>query len=166
VRIHLLEREQWIPRPLKKVFPFFERPENLALITPPWMGFELLSPSPVAMAEGRLIDYRIRIKGMPVRWCSLISSYEPPHRFVDKQVIGPYAYWSHLHRFRSHGNKTCILDRVRYALPRWLVGPAGRAVHGGFVRPALEEIFDFRAAVFERLYGATTHGSVHGGNNP
>lgn len=166
MRIHQLEREQWLPRPLERVFPFFERPENLALITPPWLGFELLCPSPVPMAEGRLIDYRIEIKGIPVRWRSLISTYEPPHRFVDEQVMGPYAYWYHLHRFEPHGHRTRILDRVRYELPRWLVGPAGRAVHGGFVRPALEEIFDYRAQVFERLYGAPRHGAIHGGNKP
>ncbi len=166
MRIHELAREQWVPRPLQRVFPFFERPENLSLITPPWLGFEILCPSPVEMAEGRLIDYRIRIKGVPVSWRSLISTYEPPHRFVDEQVIGPYAYWHHLHRFESEGHKTRILDRVRYALPRWLVGPSGRAVHGGFVRPALEEIFDYRAKVLERLYGVPGHGSIEARNRP
>ena len=74
MRIHELEREQWLPQPLEGIFPFFERPENLALITPPWLGFELLCPSPVPMSKGQMIDYRIRIKGIPVRWRSLIST--------------------------------------------------------------------------------------------
>lgn len=165
MRIYKLEREQCIPRPLECIFPFFERPENLALITPPWLGFELLCPSPVDMAEGRFIDYRIKIKGFPVRWRSLILMYEPPYQFVDEQVIGPYAYWHHLHRFESEGHKTRILDQVRYALPRWLLGPVALLVHNGFVRPALNEIFDYRTEVFEQLYGTPCQSSIYAHNS-
>jgi len=163
VKIRELERTQWIRRSLDRIFPFFERPENLSLITPRWLDFQLLCPSPVKMAQGSLIDYRIRLGGVPLRWRSVISIYEPPHRFVDEQLIGPYAYWYHLHCFVPEGGGTRILDRVRYALPRWLVGPSGILVHSGLVRPALEKIFNYRAAAFERLLGAHRQGTSDGG---
>ena len=89
--VHVLERRQQVAAPLAEVFAFFARPENLAEITPPSMGFEILTPSPIAMKEGALIDYVVRVGGLPLRWRTLITSFEPPHRFVDEQISGPYA---------------------------------------------------------------------------
>ena len=92
---YTLKRELWVDQPLEKVFPFFERPENLALITPPRLAFRLLTPSPVQMEQGRVIDYTIRVLGKQVRWRSIISTYCPPHSFVDEQLLGPYSFWHH-----------------------------------------------------------------------
>ncbi len=153
LKVHTLTQEQWVDRPLERVFPFFERPENLALITPPRLGFRLLTPSPVPMEQGRIIDYTIRVLGVRVRWRSLISTYRPPHLFVDEQLIGPYSFWHHTHRFESEGRGTRLLDEVRYALPAYLPGPLASAVHHWHVRPNVEAIFDYRENQFRRLFG-------------
>ena len=146
-------REQWLPRPLERLFPFFERPENLALITPPSLDFRLLTPSPVVMEQGRVIDYTIRLLGVPVRWRTIISTYRPPHCFVDEQLLGPYSFWHHTHRFADEGLGTHMVDEVRYALPVLLPGPLSDAVEGWHVRPNLERIFGFRHAQLRRMFG-------------
>ena len=144
-----------LPHPLDEVFSFFSRPENLARITPPELGFELLSPSPVPMAEGGVIDYRIRVLGLPLRWTSVITVYEPPHRFVDEQRRGPYASWRHEHRFAAVPGGTLVEDEVAYALP---LGPLGTLARTLFVKRQLERIFAYRnqriAAFFEEYGGA------------
>ena len=165
VRLKELVRRQWIAKPLDRVFPFFERPENLALITPPWLRFQICTPSPVPMAEGQIIDYQIRIGLLPFSWKTLIAAYDPPHSFVDEQLSGPYAYWSHQHRFETHGDNTLITDHVLYALPRHLPGRLDLAVHGGFVGPALDRIFNYRARMFEYLFGAPGEGLSGGGRD-
>ncbi len=154
MRVFELAGEQWVARPRDRLFPFFAQPENLALITPPELGFQLLTPSPVSMAQGRLIDYRIRVMGLPVRWRTLISCYEPPERFVDEQLMGPYSFWYHEHRFESLDGGTLLIDRVRYALPLAAGGPFGEALHSLYIRPSLERIFDYRREVFASLFGA------------
>ncbi len=153
MQLYTLEREQWLDRALDKVFPFFERPENLALITPPSLGFKLLTPSPVKMEQGRIIDYTIRVMGVRVRWRSLISNYDPPHCFVDEQLLGPYSFWHHTHRFEPSGNGTRLLDEVRYALPALLPVPMADAIQRWQVGPLLTQIFDYRQCQFERLFG-------------
>ena len=150
---HELTRQQQLPRPLERIFPFFEKPENLGLITPPALGFQLLTPSPVEMKLGQIIDYQIRLSGVPLRWRSLISAYDPPHLFVDKQLIGPYGYWHHLHRFEQKGSHTLIVDRVIYALPVHLPRPMQGAAHRLYVAPALKRIFDYRQRVFAQIFG-------------
>jgi ligand-binding SRPBCC domain-containing protein len=153
VRIYLLEREQLVGKPPERVFPFFARPENLALITPPSLDFRLLTPSPVGMERGRTVDYTIRILGMPVRWRTLISEYDPPRQFVDEQLSGPYCFWHHTHSFEAQGDGTLIRDRVRYALPLFLIGLGRDLVHRLYVRRELEAIFDYRRDVFASLFG-------------
>jgi len=148
-----LKREQWVDRPLARVFPFFEKPENLALVTPPSLGFRLLTPSPVPMEQGRIIDYTIRVMGARVRWRSLISTYRPPFHFVDEQLMGPYSFWHHSHRFEDAGSGTRLLDEVRYAMPSYLPGPLSAALHRWQLRPRLEQIFDYRQRQFQRLFG-------------
>jgi ligand-binding SRPBCC domain-containing protein len=148
-----LDREQWVARPRDRLFPFFAKPENLALITPPELEFRLLTPSPVEMSQGRLIDYSVRLMGFPVRWRTLVSSYQPPDRFVDEQLLGPYSFWHHEHRFVSRYGGTLMVDRVRYVLPLAAGGPLGDALHRLYVRPNLDRIFDFRREVFASLFG-------------
>lgn len=149
-----LNQEHYVDRPLKRVFPFFAMPENLALITPPSLDFHLLTPSPVAMEQGRVIDYTIRVFGIRVRWRSLISTYRPPECFVDEQLLGPYSFWHHTHRFVAEGAGTRLIDEVRYALPSLLSQPMAAAVQRWHVQPTLQYIFDYRRQQIQRLFGA------------
>jgi ligand-binding SRPBCC domain-containing protein len=137
----VLERRQWLPLSLERTFGFFADPGNLARITPPWLGFRIVTPPPVTMAQGRRLDYRVRVLGIPMRWCSLISVYDPPHVFRDVQLSGPYRRWVHTHRFREVDGGTLVLDRVVYELP---LGPVGALVHAALVRRRLGQIFDYR----------------------
>jgi len=155
MRIYTLQREQRVARSLERVFPFFSQPENLALITPPSLGFRLLTPQPVTMEKGCIIDYSIRVMGLPTRWRTLITRYEPPWCFVDEQISGPYSFWHHTHRFEHRNGVTLLHDEVRYALPVALPGPLSDLLHTLYVRPALERIFDYRQRVFARLFGST-----------
>lgn len=153
MHVYNLRREHRVARSLERLFPFFARPENLALITPPDLGFRLLTPQPVVMEKGRVIDYTLRVLGLPVRWRTLISHYDPPWCFVDEQLSGPYSFWHHTHRFETRDDATLLHDEVHYALPVTLIGPARELVHTLYVRPALERIFDYRREVYTRLFG-------------
>jgi ligand-binding SRPBCC domain-containing protein len=148
--VERLEREQVVRRPLAEVFEFFARAENLERITPPWLSFRVVTPEPVEMASGTLIDYRLRLHGLPLRWTSRIELWEEERRFVDAQVHGPYRLWRHLHEFVPVSRGTCVRDRVEYALPLgWLGDLLGLAV----VRRDLRRIFDYRRAAVARLVG-------------
>jgi ligand-binding SRPBCC domain-containing protein len=150
MRIHKLHKEQFIRRPLAEVFSFFEKPENLARITPPWLGFRIITPSPIFMRKGTTIEYSIRVMGPRMTWKSMISEYAPPVRFVDEQVAGPYAFWYHTHTFIALDGGTLVTDDVRYALP---LGVLGSVVHRLAVRRQLESIFSYRAGVIEEILG-------------
>jgi ligand-binding SRPBCC domain-containing protein len=150
MKVYTLKKEQIVPRPLDEVFAFFERPENLARITPPWLGFRILTPSPIVMERGAKFEYTVRVMGIRVGWKSLISDYQPPHRFVDEQTKGPYVYWHHTHTFLQVDGGTLIGDEVRYAMPFGIIGTlAGRLA----VRRQLEEIFSYRAQVIHAMFG-------------
>jgi ligand-binding SRPBCC domain-containing protein len=149
MKICTLQTEQFVARALPEVFEFFSRPENLARITPPSLGFVILTPSPIEMRAGTRIDYTIRIAGMPLRWRTLISVYDPPNRFVDEQLKGPYAYWHHTHRFSSVQGGTIINDTIRYALP---FGLLGLLAHWLFVRRKLDRIFSYRKTIVEKIF--------------
>lgn len=146
---YVLSRVQTVPRPLDEVFAFFANPANLARITPPWLGFRMLTP-PQAMRAGLLIDYRIRPLGIPQRWRSAITTWEPPSRFVDEQVRGPYRSWHHLHEFHAVEDGTEIRDTVHYALPLGLLGRIARTL---LVRRQLDAIFAYRARIVADLFG-------------
>ena len=127
------------------MFPFFADALNLERITPPWLGFRVVTPGPIAMGPGTLIEYRLRLHRLPVHWLTRIEVWEPPVRFVDAQVRGPYRAWRHEHRFSPapDGRGTLMRDRVDYALP---LGPLGDLAHALFVARDLRRIFDHRAA--------------------
>jgi ligand-binding SRPBCC domain-containing protein len=145
-----LVRTQLIPRPLAEVFPFFADAGNLEAITPPWLHFRILTPRPIQITSGALIDYRIRVLGIPLKWRTRIDAFEPPHRFTDTQVRGPYKLWLHTHEFEETPDGTLMTDRVDYQLS---LGPIGWMARVLFVRRQLEQIFDFRYEAVERLLG-------------
>lgn len=147
--IHRLYREQFVPRPLTEVFAFFEKPENLATITPPSLGFRILTPSPIRMRKGAIIDYTIQVGGLPLRWRTLIRDYDPPHRFVDEQVKGPYALWHHTHSFVAVDGGTIIQDEVYYGVR---FGIIGRLMGKFFVKRQLGMIFDHRSRIIENMF--------------
>jgi hypothetical protein len=134
--------ELWLPCRRDEVFPFFAEARNLEAITPPWLNFEVLTPGHVAMRAGALIDYRIRVHGIPIRWRTEIAEWNPPHRFVDVQRRGPYTLWHHTHIFEERDGGTLCVDDVRYR-PR-----GGVLMNRLFVRRDVESIFAFRT---ERL---------------
>jgi ligand-binding SRPBCC domain-containing protein len=143
-----LRAEQRLSHPIEHVFDFFSRAENLGTITPPALGFEILTPAPISMSTGTIIDYRIRLHGVPMKWRTLITAWEPPFHFADVQVRGPYALWEHHHRFRPDGPGATIMeDEVTYRLP---LGPLG-LVALPFVRGQVRGIFEFRRTAVERL---------------
>lgn len=146
--VHQLQREQVLGHPVDEVFDFFAQAGNLERITPLWLSFTVLTPEPIAMRTGALIDYRLRVHGVPLRWTSRIEEWEPGRAFVDRQLRGPYALWHHRHTFEPAGAGTLVRDRVDYALP---VGRLGDLAHPLFVRRDLERIFAHRQAAVERL---------------
>jgi ligand-binding SRPBCC domain-containing protein len=148
VTVHRLEREQYLDRPLEEVFAFFAQAHNLERITPPWLSFQVLTPDPIAMQVGTLIDYRLRVHGLPFRWMSRIEEWEPGRSFVDRQLHGPYGLWRHRHTFAESGQGTVVRDEVDYALP---LGALGNLAHPLFVRRDLERIFAYRQQVVPEL---------------
>jgi len=139
VRRFRLEREQYIPLGLEATFAFFADARNLERLTPPWLHFQVLTPGLIEMRAGTLIDYRLRTRGIPVRWRSEITAWEPPHRFVDVQRWGPYRAWQHTHTFKRLGSGTLVRDVVSYAVP------GGDVINRFLVGPDLAKIFDYRA---------------------
>ncbi len=136
-----------MPYPPPLVFEFFAKAENLGEITPPWLHFHLLHPTTIG--EGTLLEYALRIRGVPVRWVSRIENWNPPHSFVDVQVKGPYRFWRHTHRFEDRNGGTQIIDTVEYAMP---FGPIGRLVHMLQVARDLRKIFDYRTERVLQLF--------------
>lgn len=146
---HILEAQMWVARPRPEVFAFFADPANLARLTPPWLRLRLRSPG-VAMARGAVLDYRLAWLGLPIRWRAFIREYDPPFRFVDVQVRGPYARWEHRHRFLEEDGLTRVEDRLTYRLP---LGPLGRLAHALLVRRQLDAIWAYRSARVGELVG-------------
>lgn len=150
MKVHVLAQNQTVAAPLDEVFAFFARPENLAEITPASMGFQILTPPPLVMKEGAMVDYVVRVGGLPMRWRTLITGYDPPHRFVDEQLMGPYSFWHHTHTFaEADGGGTELGDVVRFALP---LGPLGNLAHALVIRRQLDSIFTHRRAVIAQRF--------------
>jgi ligand-binding SRPBCC domain-containing protein len=146
-----VETRMWLPLPPADVFPFFADAHNLERITPPWLAFSVLTPRPIPMHAGTHIEYRLRLHGVPFSWLTEIAAWEPPHRFVDRQLSGPYALWEHEHRFRAVGGGTVMSDQVSYRIR------GGRLAHAigdrALARRDLRRIFEFRARALRERYG-------------
>jgi ligand-binding SRPBCC domain-containing protein len=145
-----LRREQWIPRPIDEVFAFFSDARNLEEITPPWLGFRILTPGPIRIAAGTRIRYRLSLQGIPLGWTTEIRQWLPPFRFVDVQLRGPYRLWHHTHRLEPKDGGTLMTDVVRYRLP---FGILGRVMHRIKVRHDLERIFSYRFRRIQEVLG-------------
>jgi ligand-binding SRPBCC domain-containing protein len=147
-RIHQLARTQRIGRPLPEVFAFFADASNLEALTPPFLHFRILSPMPIEMRTGAQLDYQLSLFGVPVKWRTRITDWQPGRRFVDEQESGPYALWRHTHEFEAHDACTIVRDAVQYSVP---LGALGTIAHALFVRRTLDRIFDFRRDAIGRL---------------
>jgi ligand-binding SRPBCC domain-containing protein len=143
-----LDSEQRINRPLQEVFAFFADPLNLEIITPPWLRFEIRTTHPFAMRQGTLIDYRLRLHGIPLSWRSEITVWDPPRRFVDDQVKGPYRLWHHEHLFEEKDGGTVVRDHVRYAML------GGFLVNRLLVARDVARIFEFRRRTLSGIFPA------------
>jgi hypothetical protein len=152
ITYHTLRRSQRLPGDPPEVFEFFADAGNLEAITPPLLRFEIVTPRPIEMRVGTIIEYRLRLHGAPLRWLTRIEEWEPGVRFVDMQLAGPYRLWHHTHEFEPDGRGGTIMrDIVRYALPYWPLGELAMPL----VRRDLDRIFAFRAAeVARRLTGS------------
>lgn len=147
---HVLEARQWVPAGIDETFAFFSDASNLEVITPPFLGFEIRTPRPIEMREGALIEYRIRLMGVPMTWLTRIERWEPGRSFVDVQLRGPYARWVHTHTFVSADGGTLVGDRVEYAVP---FAPLSDPVRALFVGPTVERIFRHRREAIARILG-------------
>ncbi|MGB0579085.1 MAG: SRPBCC family protein [Limisphaerales bacterium] len=148
MKIREFKSSIWLPLPPEEVFPFFSDASNLDAITPPWLHFKIVTPKPIEMKEGALIDYRLRVHGLPLRWRTRINTWEPPHRFVDEQLKGPYRQWIHEHTFEEQDGGTLATDHVRYAVPFDCL------LHPLFIGPDIRKIFQHRTDSLENLFPA------------
>ena len=139
--------------PPEDLFAFFADAGNLNALTPPWLNFRILTPQPIAMREGVLIDYRLRVHSIPLRWRTRITVWESPHRLVDEQIRGPYRLWRHEHTFTACDGGTLVRDQVHYAVP------FDALLHRWFVRPDIERIFEFRAAALRTRFASGKYSS-------
>jgi ligand-binding SRPBCC domain-containing protein len=140
-----MHRDTLVHAPLEEAFGFFSNPSNLELLTPPWLRFSIQSALPIVMRAGAEIEYRIHLYGVPIRWASVIDVWEPGACFVDRQVIGPYVWWRHEHRFERAGEATRVVDEVAYV-------PRVASLTGRFVRRDVERIFDYRQDALRRMF--------------
>jgi ligand-binding SRPBCC domain-containing protein len=154
-RSYRLLRTQTIPRPRDEVFAFFSDASNLQRITPPFVGFEIVTRGPLVIEAGTCIDYRLKLYGIPVRWKTRIETFVPGALFTDVQVSGPYRRWHHTHAFTDMDVGTRMDDTVDYELPFGLLGAIARAL---FVARSLEKIFDYRAEQIRAMFGPPGEG--------
>lgn len=147
--MHTFQTSTLIKRPVQEVFDFFSKAENLNEITPPMLKFKILSPLPIQMKKGTLIDYSIVLHGVPFKWKTEITEWNPGVSFVDEQLKGPYSIWRHRHVFIAEGEYTRMMDTVHYESPGWIFEPL---IDKFFVRKRVEEIFTFREKKLSLLF--------------
>jgi ligand-binding SRPBCC domain-containing protein len=157
VKLYELRRRQFLPLDIETVFQFFAEPRNLNWITPPWLHFRIVGPPGDKLAAGSLLEYRLRLHGVPLRWQTRIAAWDPPRRFVDVQISGPYRLWEHAHSFASADGGTVVSDDVVYSVPGGSI--ANRLV----VAPDLDRIFDYRRARLEAWAAEQLNGCASGG---
>ena len=136
----MLVREQVLPGAPADVFEFFADAFNLEAITPPLLRFRVVTPEPIEMRAGTILQYLLRLRGLALDWLTRIAEWAPGERFVDEQLVGPYRLWHHTHEFELHRDGTLMRDTVRYALPLWPLGEVAAPI----VRRELRRIFDYR----------------------
>ena len=146
MKIFKLQYTQVINSDINKVFDFFSNPENLALMTPKKLNFQILTPKPIHMKEGQLIDYTIKLLGIRIKWRTIITEYDPKKKFVDQQLKGPYAMWHHTHEFFDQGNTVKMIDTINYVIPFGLIGII---INKLWVEKKLDMIFSFRSKVVQ-----------------
>ena len=147
MHVREFQLELWLPLLPKELFSFFADVENLDAITPPWLHFRIVTPLPIAMQAGTFIDLKLRLRGLPLRWRTLIKEWQPPHLFVDEQVRGPYRQWIHEHTFEPRDGGTLARDMVQYAVPFDFIA------HPLFVRRDIEKIFAYRQEALQARFG-------------
>jgi len=150
MKTYCIEFEQIIDLPIEDVFDFFSKPENLTLITPPRLRFDILTPTPLEMKEGQLIDYSLTILYLfKLHWRTLITYYHKPYKFIDQQIKGPYMLWHHTHIFKEQDGGTLIKDRLKYAVPfGWL----GRVVNFFYIKHDINGIFQYRHKILNNIF--------------
>ena len=144
----IFHNEVRVPEGPETIFKFFSDAKNLNVITPPWLDFQIVTPD-VKLEKGSQIEYRLKWRGLPLRWISEIAYWNPPHSFVDKQIKGPYKTWIHKHEFVPDDNGTRIIDEVRYSIPGAFLEPL---IHKFFVGPDVRRIFEFRMNKISALF--------------
>jgi ligand-binding SRPBCC domain-containing protein len=157
MKIYQLKTELWLPRPRAEVFQFFADPVNLERLTPGWLRFEVITETPRVITEGVRLNYRLRIHGVPIKWQSEITAWNPPQRFIDEQTKGPYKLWVHEHTFMDHEGGTLVCDNVRYSV---FCGPLVKTF---LVGPDLDRIFKYRHKVLQTLFSPGTDAARQGG---
>jgi len=150
MRFHTFRATQWVPCELEKMFEFFSDARNLELLTPPFLKFKILTPQPIVLGEGTHIRYKLILHGISIYWLTEIRKWQPPHRFVDTQLSGPYSLWHHTHSFKAENGGTRMNDVVRYRMP---FGVLGRIIHAVNVRADVESIFAYRYKTIEERFG-------------
>ena len=150
MKTYNLEFEQFIDLPIEDVFDFFSKPENLSLITPPRLRFDILTPTPLEMKEGQLIDYSLKILYLiKLHWRTLITDYQKPYKFIDQQIKGPYTFWYHTHTFEEKDGGTLIKDNLKYVIP---FGWIGRAIHFIYIKHDINGIFQYRHKILNDIF--------------
>lgn len=147
---YLFRQETFIPQPLDEVFTFFSKAENLEKVTPPKLKFKIRTPLPINMQQGTLIDYQIRLLGLPFKWRTEITAWEPPFRFQDVQLKGPYRKWQHTHFFSAVDGGTQMSDEVVYQIPLSTISNLTNAL---FIRKQIASIFEYRKEQMDTLFG-------------
>lgn len=142
--------KQWVPKIPTEIWPFFSDEHNLERLTPPWLNFNVLGRSTPDMGKGTEIKYRLKLHGVPLHWLTRISEWQPPERFIDTQLKGPYRLWHHLHTFEPLAGGTLLTDSVQYLLPLGTLGSLGGLK---FVQHDVEKIFSYRQAAVAKIFG-------------
>lgn len=147
-----LESRQWLALPPEELFPFFGDAHNLEKLTPALLKFQVLKPRPIPMGPGTLIDYRLKVRGLPIRWRTEILAWDPPHRFIDNQLRGPYRRWHHTHLFEPVDGGTRCTDIVHYEL---YGGPLAPLINRLLIQRDVQQIFAYREQVLAGIFGTS-----------